>query len=109
MSAEPPDERVAYGNDPNRFLEAHLPRTKGPHSVLLSIHGGYWRAKETICADRGGSAGLIALQTAMRNLVPRLLRLCFGRSLWLLLLLLLWVLGPRRNHSDGTCIGDRLA
>jgi acetyl esterase/lipase len=22
-----------------------LPRTKGPHSALLNIHGGYWRAK----------------------------------------------------------------
>jgi acetyl esterase/lipase len=41
----PPDERVAYGVDPNQFLEVRLPRTKGPHSVLLNIHGGYWRAK----------------------------------------------------------------
>ena len=41
----PPDERVAYGADPNQFLEVRLPRTKGPHSVLLNIHGGYWRAK----------------------------------------------------------------
>jgi acetyl esterase/lipase len=41
----PPDERVAYGADPNQFLEVRLPHTKGPHSVLLNIHGGYWRAK----------------------------------------------------------------
>ena len=41
----PPDERVAYGADPNQFLEVRLPRTKGPHSVLMNIHGGYWRAK----------------------------------------------------------------
>jgi len=41
----PPDERVAYGADPNHFLEVRLPRTKRPHSVLLNIHGGYWRAK----------------------------------------------------------------
>ncbi len=41
----PPDERIAYGSDPNQFLEARLPRTKGPHSVLLNIHGGFWRAK----------------------------------------------------------------
>ncbi|HKC01273.1 MAG TPA: alpha/beta hydrolase [Terriglobales bacterium] len=41
----PPDQRVAYGADPNRFLEVRLPRTKGPHSVLLNIHGGFWRAK----------------------------------------------------------------
>ena len=41
----PPDERVAYGPDPNQFLEVRLPRIKGPHPVLLNIHGGYWRAK----------------------------------------------------------------
>lgn len=41
----PPDERVAYGTDPNQFLEVRLPRAQGPHSILLNIHGGYWRAK----------------------------------------------------------------
>jgi acetyl esterase/lipase len=41
----PPDARVAYGADPNQFVEVRLPRTKGPHGVLLNIHGGYWRAK----------------------------------------------------------------
>jgi len=40
-----PDERVAYGADPNQFLEVRLPRTKPPHPVLVHIHGGYWRAK----------------------------------------------------------------
>jgi acetyl esterase/lipase len=41
----PADARVPYGADPNQFLEIRLPRTKGPHSVLLNIHGGFWRAK----------------------------------------------------------------
>jgi acetyl esterase/lipase len=41
----PPDERVAYGADPNQFLEVRLPRSKPPHSVLLNIHGGFWRSK----------------------------------------------------------------
>jgi len=41
----PPDARVAYGTDPNQFVEVRLPPTKGPHSVLLNIHGGYWRAQ----------------------------------------------------------------
>jgi len=40
-----PDERVAYGADPNQFLEVRLPRTKGPCGAVLNIHGGYWRAK----------------------------------------------------------------
>lgn len=41
----PPDERVAYGADPNQFVEVRLPHAKGPHSALLNIHGGFWRAK----------------------------------------------------------------
>jgi acetyl esterase/lipase len=41
----PPDEREAYGTDPNQFLEIRLPHGKGPYPVLLNLHGGYWRAK----------------------------------------------------------------
>ena len=43
---QPPfDARVSYGADANQFLEVRLPTGKGPHPVLLNIHGGYWRAK----------------------------------------------------------------
>ena len=41
----PPDQRMAYGADPNQFVEVRIPKGKGPHPVLLNIHGGYWRAK----------------------------------------------------------------
>ncbi len=41
----PPDERVAYGADPNQFFEVRLPHGKPPYPVLLNIHGGYWRAR----------------------------------------------------------------
>ncbi len=41
----PPDERIAYGTDLNQFLDVRMPRTRAPHSVLLNIHGGYWRVK----------------------------------------------------------------
>lgn len=40
-----PDQKVAYGGDPNQFLELRVPHSKGPHSVLMNIHGGFWRAK----------------------------------------------------------------
>src|SRR6267378_3436363 len=40
--------------------------------------------------------------------VPTLLLLRLGRSLWFCFLLLLGVSGPRRNHSDETRIGNRL-
>jgi acetyl esterase/lipase len=53
---QPPfDERVAYGADPNQFIEVRLPRADGLHAglvktglaspALINIHGGYWRAK----------------------------------------------------------------
>lgn len=47
LSLAPPpcDQRVAYGADPNQFLEVRLPQGKGPHPALLDIHGGFWRAK----------------------------------------------------------------
>lgn len=40
-----PDLRLAYGKDPNQFVEMRVPRGSGPHAVVLFIHGGYWRAK----------------------------------------------------------------
>ena len=36
---------MAYGSDPNQFLEVRLPSGKRPYPVLLNIHGGFWRAK----------------------------------------------------------------
>ena len=47
LSLPPPpfDQRVAYGGDPNQFLEVRLPSGKGPFPALLNIHGGFWRAK----------------------------------------------------------------
>ncbi len=40
-----PDRRVTYGADPNQFIDLRMPTGKGPHPVVLFIHGGYWRAK----------------------------------------------------------------
>ena len=41
----PADARLSYGSDPNQFGELRVPKTGGPFPVLISIHGGYWRAK----------------------------------------------------------------
>jgi len=41
----PADHRLAYGTDPNQFGDLRLPRGKGPFPAVMSIHGGYWRAK----------------------------------------------------------------
>ena len=36
--------RIAYGSDPNQFGELRVPARKGPHPVILFIHGGFWQA-----------------------------------------------------------------
>ena len=37
-------QRIAYGPDPRQFGELWLPRGKGPHRLVVMIHGGCWRA-----------------------------------------------------------------
>lgn len=44
--APPYDLRVAYGSDPNQFIDLRFPAQKSkPSPVVMNIHGGYWRAK----------------------------------------------------------------
>jgi acetyl esterase/lipase len=47
LSLPPPkaDERIPYGEDPNQFADLRMPAGKGPHPLLIFIHGGYWRAE----------------------------------------------------------------
>ena len=68
----PPDKREAYGNDPNQFLEVRLPHAKGPHPVLLNLHGGYWRAKYDLAhagllCDALRAAGIATFNTEYRR------------------------------------------
>jgi acetyl esterase/lipase len=67
----PPDQRVAYGADPNQFLEVRLPRAKGPHAVLLNIHGGFWRAKYDLAHTGQLCEGLRAADVATFNIEYR--------------------------------------
>ena len=41
----PADKRLSYGPDPNQFGDLRLPATRGPHPVIMNIHGGFWRMK----------------------------------------------------------------
>ena len=46
LPAPPADKRVAYGSDPNQFLDLRLPATKRKSfPLVINIHGGFWRAK----------------------------------------------------------------
>lgn len=39
-----PAKRIAYGSGPQQFGELWLPQTRGPHPLVVMIHGGCWRA-----------------------------------------------------------------
>jgi acetyl esterase/lipase len=45
---EPPppeaDARLSYGAGPLQFGDLRLPKTPGPHPLVVFIHGGYWQA-----------------------------------------------------------------
>ncbi|HEX4746881.1 MAG TPA: alpha/beta fold hydrolase [Gaiellaceae bacterium] len=46
-----------YGSNPSQLGELFLPSTRGPHPVVVVVHGGYWRAQydrtlmNDVCAD----------------------------------------------------------
>jgi acetyl esterase/lipase len=38
-----PTERVAYGRDPLQVADLWLPQGRGPHPLVVMVHGGCWR------------------------------------------------------------------
>ncbi len=73
LSLAPPraDARVAYGGDSNQFLDLRLPPGKGPRGLVISIHGGYWRAKYDLGYMGHLCAALTAKGIATANLEYR--------------------------------------
>lgn len=72
LTPPPADKRLAYGSDPNQFLDLRLPKNeKGPFPIVLNIHGGFWRAKYNL--DHAGHlcAALTATGAATANLEYR--------------------------------------
>ncbi len=68
----PADARLTYGPDPNQFLDLRLPRNaKPPYSLVINIHGGFWRARYNL--DHAGHlcAALAAKGIATANLEYR--------------------------------------
>jgi acetyl esterase/lipase len=69
------DARIAYGSDPNQFLDLRLPsskeRSKPPYPLVINVHGGFWRAKYNL--DHAGHlcAALAARGLATANLEYR--------------------------------------
>ena len=42
LDVPPADHKLSYGADPLQFGELRLPKTKGPHPVVMLVHGGCW-------------------------------------------------------------------
>jgi acetyl esterase/lipase len=40
-----PDAKIAYGAGSEQFVELWLPKSAGPHPVILLVHGGCWLAE----------------------------------------------------------------
>jgi len=71
----PPDARLAYGEDPNQFLDLRLPSAKGHGKhlspLVINIHGGFWRAKYNLDHASHLCAALSAKGLATANLEYR--------------------------------------
>ena len=73
LSIPPPkaDERLHYGSDPQQFADLRLPSGKGPHPILVFLHGGFWRAKYDLTHAGHLCAALTAKQVATWNMEYR--------------------------------------
>ncbi len=58
------DTRVVYGLDANQFADLRMPKSKGPHPLVINIHGGFWRAKYDL-----GHAGFLCAALSGRGIV----------------------------------------
>lgn len=47
LSVPPPpaDKRIRYGEAPQHFADLRYPKSGSTESVIVNIHGGFWRAK----------------------------------------------------------------
>src|SRR5579859_1324711 len=76
LSRQPPpaDKRLAYGSDPNQFLDLRLPhkgKAGGLSPLVINIHGGFWRAKYNLDHAAHLCAALTAAGLATANLEYR--------------------------------------
>lgn len=71
LAPPPADKRLAYGSDPNQFLDLRLPSKSANVPLVMNIHGGFWRARYNL--DHAGHlcAALTAKGLATANLEYR--------------------------------------
>jgi acetyl esterase/lipase len=71
LAPPPADERMSYGSDPLQFGDLRLPKQKGPHPVVMNIHGGFWRNKYDLAHAGHLCAALTARGVATWNIEYR--------------------------------------
>ncbi|HEX3822555.1 MAG TPA: alpha/beta fold hydrolase [Candidatus Sulfotelmatobacter sp.] len=77
LSRTPPaaDARLAYGSDPNQFLDLRMPPEGSgagrPYPLVINIHGGFWRAKYNLDHNGHLCGALTAKGLATANLEYR--------------------------------------
>ena len=48
LRAPPPDHKISYGEGPLQFGHLRLPKSPGPHPVVMFVHGGCWLSQYQI-------------------------------------------------------------
>src|SRR5271165_3901127 len=72
LKPPPADARIAYGSDPNQFLDLRIPAKKTKlFPLVINIHGGFWRAKYDLEHAGHLCAALTAAGLATANLEYR--------------------------------------
>jgi acetyl esterase/lipase len=71
LPVPPADQRIAYGNDPQQFGDLRLPKGKGPHPVVVMLHGGVWLSQYNLDHVASFCAALTQAGVATWNLEYR--------------------------------------
>jgi acetyl esterase/lipase len=73
-SSAPADARIAYGSDPNQFLDLRQPpgnKRSTPYPLVVNVHGGFWRARYNLDHASHLCAALTSLGFATANVEYR--------------------------------------
>ena len=65
------DARIAYGNESAQFGDLRVPAGRGPHPVVIFIHGGFWKAQYSLAHAGHLCAALKAAGVSTWNLEYR--------------------------------------
>src|SRR5512133_1262245 len=51
LPSQAPDQRAAYGKDSSQYGELRVPAGRGPHPVVVLVHGGCFKAAYATARD----------------------------------------------------------